>query len=299
MNTGKIINGTALAADLREKTAQAVRQLTKSHKTKPGLAVIIIGAHPASQIYVRIKQKKAMDIGINSRLIELPETISTEELLSKIHQLNRDKTIHGILVQLPLPFHMERGEIANAIDPQKDVDGFHVINAGKLALGLKEPIIPCTPLGCLMLLKSCKSDISGLDALIIGRSNIVGKPLATLLTKENCTVTLAHSRTQNLKDKCLKADILVAAIGRPLFIKGDWIKPGAIVIDVGINRLESSVKNGSRTKLVGDVDFDHAFQSASAITPVPGGVGPMTVAVLLHNTVITAYKQCYLEPPVL
>ena len=266
-----IINGKDYAAKLRAEVAEEI----KESGLKPGLAVVLVGADPASEVYVRNKDKAAQEVGINARTIKLPAETSEAELLKKVDELNNDKSVHGILVQLPLPKHIDEMKVINAISPDKDVDGFHVINAGRAATGQKA-LVPCTPLGCSILLKDVLGDLTGLNAVVIGRSNIVGKPMANLLLQENCTVTIAHSKTKNLEEVCRNADILVAAVGRPKMVKGSWVKKGATVIDVGINRTESG--------LCGDVDFDEASKVAANITPVPGGVGPMTIACLLKNT---------------
>jgi len=280
----KIIDGKAFAASLRERIATAVSFLKKNHNLTPGLAVVLVGEDPASQVYVRSKGKQTAEAGMKSLEHKLDASTSQTDLLTIIDQLNNDDTIHGILVQLPLPDHIDETKVINAVSPDKDVDGFHVINAGRLATG-QAALTSCTPVGCVMLAKDTLGDLSGLEAVVVGRSNIVGKPVAQLLLAENCTVTIAHSRTRNLDEVCRRADILVAAVGRPQMVKGSWIKPGACVIDVGINRIEA--ENG-KTRLVGDVDFDEAVNVAGSITPVPGGVGPMTIASLLRNTVQAA-----------
>ena len=275
-----IIDGKAFAKGLRAEVARKVAQLKAGHGITPGLAVVLVGEDPASQVYVRNKGKQTVEAGMHSFEHRLPATTSQPELLALIDQLNEDPSIHGILVQLPLPAQIDEAAVINAIRPEKDVDGFHLSNVGKLAIGA-DGIVPCTPLGCLMMLKDYLGDLTGKRAIIIGRSNIVGKPMAMLLLRANCTVTLAHSRTVDLPDEIRRADIVVAAVGRPQMIQGEWIKPGAVVIDVGINRIEGE---HGKAKLVGDVDFSAASQVAAAITPVPGGVGPMTIACLLHNT---------------
>ncbi|MBY0429788.1 MAG: bifunctional methylenetetrahydrofolate dehydrogenase/methenyltetrahydrofolate cyclohydrolase FolD [Rhodospirillales bacterium] len=277
----RIIDGKAYAAGLVEKVAAEVAALKHEHGTVPGLAVVLVGEDPASQVYVRNKVKQTTATGMNSIEHRLSAATGESELLALIERLNADPAVHGILVQLPLPKHIDESKVLATIDPDKDVDGFHIINVGRLQTGLPG-LIPCTPRGCLMLLKDMLGDLSGLRAVVVGRSNIVGKPMAALLLKESCTVTIAHSRTRDLAGECRRADILVAAVGRPEFIRGEWIKPGATVIDVGINRI--SLADG-KTKLVGDVNFAEARQVAGAITPVPGGVGPMTIACLLQNTV--------------
>ena len=281
---GNIIDGAGYAAALRERLAGHVAALKAAHGKTPCLVVVIVGEDPASQVYVRSKGEQTQAVGMESRTIRLPDTTAESELLAIVDELNRDPIVNGILVQLPLPKQMSSLKVIDAIHPDKDVDGFHVINAGKLAVGL-DGIVPCTPLGSLMLLKDAMTTygdtLAGKHAVIVGRSNIVGKPMAQLLLAQDCTVTIAHSKTRNLKDLCLTADILVAAVGRARFIPGDWVKDGAYVIDVGINRVEIDGKN----KLCGDVDFDGAKEHALAITPVPKGVGPMTIACLLNNTV--------------
>ena len=283
----KIIDGKAFAAGLRGRIAKAVSALRRDHRLTPGLAVVLVGEDPASQVYVRSKGKQTQETGMKSFEHKLPVETSQADLLALVEKLNNDDAVHGILVQLPLPDQIEEQAVIDAIDPAKDVDGFHVLNAGRLATGGKG-MVPCTPFGCLMLLEDRLGDLTGMEAVIVGRSNIVGKPMAQLLLGVHCTVTIAHSRTRDLPGVCRRADILVAAVGRPEMIKGDWIKPGAAVIDVGINRVDSG---GDKPKLVGDVDFAGALENAAAITPVPGGVGPMTIAVLLRNTVIAACRQ--------
>ena len=282
-----LIDGKAFAARLREGIARQVAQLHASHGIIPGLAVVLVGSDPASEVYVRNKATKAKQAGMASFQHRLPDTVSQPELLELINQLNQDAAVNGILVQLPLPEHINPQTVINAIYPWKDVDGFHPINVGLLAIG-GDAMVPCTPLGCLLLLKDRLGDLSGRRALVLGRSNIVGKPMAALLLQENCTVTIAHSRTRDLAAECRRTDILVAAVGHPKMVKGDWIKPGAAVIDVGINRID---QQGGKTRLVGDVDFDAAAAVAGAITPVPGGVGPMTVACLLQSTLKATCRQ--------
>jgi methylenetetrahydrofolate dehydrogenase (NADP+)/methenyltetrahydrofolate cyclohydrolase len=279
----KIIDGKAFAERLCGQIAADVTAL-KSHGT-PGLAVVLVGEDPASAVYVRNKARQTLAAGMNSFEHRLPASLSEDSLIALIGRLNRDDSVHGILVQLPLPPQISADKVLAAIDPAKDVDGFHVVNAGRLATGLPA-LVPCTPLGCTMLLKSVIPNMSGLKAVVIGRSNIVGKPMAQLLLQQDCTVVMAHSRTRNIAEECRQADILIAAVGRPQMIRGDWIKPGAAVIDVGINRVDNG--NG-KSKLVGDVAFDESLGVAGYITPVPGGVGPMTIACLLQNTV-TAFK---------
>lgn len=280
----KLIDGKAFAARLREQIAAEVASLKQTHKVTPGLAVVLVGSNPASEVYVRNKGKQTREVGMNSYDFKLPEMTSENELLGKVAALNADPKVHGILVQLPLPNHIDERAVINAIDPAKDVDGFHVLNAGKLATGL-DGLVPCTPLGCLMLLQDVVGDLTGKHVVVIGRSNIVGKPMAALLLKQSCTVTIAHSRTKNIVELTRQADIVVAAVGKPEMVKGSWLKKGAVVIDVGINRVTQP--DGSH-KLVGDVAFAEAQGIAAAITPVPGGVGPMTIACLLHNTLTAA-----------
>lgn len=293
-----LIDGKAFSQTLVERVAAAAARLESAHGVKPGLAVVIVGEAPASQLYVRNKGETTLKAGMRSDTHRLPVETTQDELLALIAQLNADAGIHGILVQLPLPKHIDSSAVLDAISPDKDVDGFHVVNAGRLAVGLPG-MIPCTPLGSLMLLKDQLGDLSGLNAVIVGRSNIVGKPMAQLLLGESCTVTIAHSRTRDLPALCRTADILVAAVGRPEMIKGDWIKPGAAVIDVGINRVPSRdpVKAAEgKTRVVGDVDFNEAVEVAGRITPVPGGVGPMTIACLLANTYTAACRAAGVEP---
>jgi len=277
---GTIIDGKAFSAKLRSEIARKVSILKQQHSVTPGLAVVLVGEDPASQVYVRNKGKQTTEAGMNSYEHKLPADTGEDKLLKLIDQLNNDAAVHGILVQLPLPDHINEEVVINSVAADKDVDGFHLSNVGRLSTGA-EGIVPCTPLGSMMMLKDHLGDLSGLKAIVVGRSNIVGKPMAALLLAESCTVTIAHSRTRDLPGECRQADILVAAVGRAEMVKGDWIKPGATVIDVGINRIENA--DGS-TKLVGDVEFSSASEVAGAITPVPGGVGPMTIACLLHNT---------------
>ena len=279
-----IMDGKAFAAELRGRVATAVSHLESSHGLIPGLAVVLVGEDPASEVYVRNKGKQTVEVGMASFEHRLSDQTTERELLVLIDQLNSDPTVHGILVQLPLPAQINSHAVINAIDPDKDVDGFHLINVGRLTTG-ESGLVPCTPLGCMMLLRAYAGDLSGQNAVIVGRSNIVGKPMAALLLAAHCTVTVAHSRTQDLTDVCRQADILIAAVGRAEMIQGDWIKPGATVIDVGINRIDG--ENGKK-RLVGDVEFASASAVAGAITPVPGGVGPMTIACLLRNTVQAA-----------
>ena len=282
-----IISGTEFSAKLRDEIKQKVATLKEQHSIVPGLAVVLVGEDPASQIYVRNKGVQTVAVGMNSYEHKLPDDTSEEAVLTLIDELNNDDSVHGILVQLPLPKHIDEHKVINSIAVEKDVDGFHLSNIGLLAIGSNEGVVPCTPLGSMMMLKEQLGDLSGKKAIVVGRSNIVGKPMAALLLKESCTVTIAHSRTQNLAEECRQADILVAAVGQPEMIKGDWIKPGATIIDVGINRIE---KEEGGTKLVGDVEFSSASEVAGAITPVPGGVGPMTIACLLHNALQQACR---------
>jgi len=282
----KIIDGKAFAEGLRGRLATEVAALKAQHGFVPGLAVVLVGEDPASQVYVRNKAKQTSEVGMASFEHKLAKETGQAELLALVERLNADPKVNGILVQLPLPKQIDPQAVLDAIDPAKDVDGFHVVNAGKLATGGKA-LVPCTPLGCLMLLKDRLGDLSGKRAVVVGRSNIVGKPMAQLLLGESCTVTIAHSRTRDLPGECRRAEILIAAVGKPEMIRGDWVQPGATVIDVGINRIERDGK----TKLVGDVAYDEAVKIAGAITPVPGGVGPMTIAVLLQNTLTAARRQ--------
>jgi methylenetetrahydrofolate dehydrogenase (NADP+)/methenyltetrahydrofolate cyclohydrolase len=282
--TARIIDGKARAEALRKQIAEATRQLAEERGFVPGLAVVLVGENPASQVYVNSKARQTVESGMHSVEHRLPESTSEAALLALVAQLNVDSAIHGILVQLPLPAHIDAQKVLNGIDPGKDVDGFHPANAGRLATGLPA-MVPCTPLGCVILAKSVHPSLEGMEAVVIGRSNIVGKPLAQLLLRENATVTVAHSRTKNLADVCRRADLVFAAIGRAQFVRGDWIKPGATVIDVGINRVP---RDDGKSRIVGDVAFEEAAKVAGAITPVPGGVGPMTIACLLLNTVRAA-----------
>ena len=292
--TARIIDGKAYAEGLREKIAKQVAALKADYNVTPGLAVVLVGENSASQVYTRNKSKQTGEVGMESFKFDMPADTSQDALLGKVAELNADPRVNGILVQLPLPDQIEEHAVVNAIDPAKDVDGFHVINTGLLATG-QDALVPCTPLGCLMMLKDTLGDLQGQKALVLGRSNIVGKPMAMLLIKESCTVTVAHSRTRDLPAEAREADILVAAVGRPHMVKGDWIKPGATVIDVGINRVPAAEEG--KTRLVGDVDFEEAVTVASAITPVPGGVGPMTIACLLHNTVTACCRQNGIDVP--
>ncbi|WP_114952902.1 bifunctional methylenetetrahydrofolate dehydrogenase/methenyltetrahydrofolate cyclohydrolase FolD [Sphingosinicella terrae] len=286
--SASVIGGKAFAEGLRARIAEAVPAFVKRVGRKPGLAVVLVGDDPASRVYVRSKGKATVEAGMESYEHVLPETTSQAELVALVQKLNGDDGVDGILVQLPLPSHIDDKAVIDTIDPAKDVDGFHIDNVGKLSVG-EEALVPCTPLGCIMLLKDRLGDLSGLEAVVIGRSNIVGKPMAQLLLKENCTVTVAHSRTRDLPDVVRRGDIVVAAVGRPEMVKGEWLKSGATVIDVGINRVDG--------KLVGDVDFESASRTAGAITPVPGGVGPMTIAVLLRNTLAAAHARAGLSGP--
>jgi len=288
-----IIDGKAFSANLRAEIARKVAILKQNHSVTPGLAVVLVGEDPASQVYVRSKGKQTVEAGMNSYEHKLDVGTSQADLLALIDQLNNDPDVHGILVQLPLPKHIDEESVINSISVDKDVDGFHLSNVGRLSIGA-EGIVPCTPLGSIMMLKDHLGDLSGKRAIVVGRSNIVGKPMAALLLAESCTVTIAHSRTQDLPSECRRADIVVAAVGRPEMVKGDWIKPGATVIDVGINRVE---KEDGSTKLVGDVEFESAEKVAGAITPVPGGVGPMTIACLLHNTLQQACRLNGIDVP--
>jgi methylenetetrahydrofolate dehydrogenase (NADP+) / methenyltetrahydrofolate cyclohydrolase len=284
--TAQIIDGKAIAAQVRAGVARDVAQLKAKYGIAPGLAVVLVGDDPASQVYVRNKGQQTTEAGMASFEMKLPASASEAELLRIVDGLNSRSDVHGILVQLPLPAHIDAQKVLLAIDPGKDVDGFHPVNVGRLSVGDKA-LVPCTPAGSIILAKSVRPDLKGLEAVVIGRSNIVGKPVAQLLLREDCTVTIAHSRTRDLPSVVRRADIVIAAVGRPEMVRGDWIKPGAIVIDVGINRIDAS---GGKTKLVGDVAFAEACKVAVAITPVPGGVGPMTIACLLKNTVEAASK---------
>jgi methylenetetrahydrofolate dehydrogenase (NADP+)/methenyltetrahydrofolate cyclohydrolase len=290
--TAKVIDGKAFAAGVRAQVAAHVARLKEEQGLVPGLAVVLVGEDPASQVYVRNKGTQTVDCGMNSYEHKLPAETSEAELLALIARLNADPAVHGILVQLPLPKHLDSDLVINAIDPAKDVDGFHISNVGLLGTGQKS-MVPCTPLGCLMMLRDHHGSLAGLNAVVVGRSNIVGKPMAQLLLGDSCTVTIAHSRTKDLAAVCRGADILVAAVGRPEMIPGDWVKPGATVIDVGINRIERDGKQ----KLVGDVHYASAAEVAGAITPVPGGVGPMTIACLLANTLTACCRANGLPEP--
>ncbi|MBJ7489619.1 MAG: bifunctional methylenetetrahydrofolate dehydrogenase/methenyltetrahydrofolate cyclohydrolase FolD, partial [Candidatus Fonsibacter sp.] len=277
-----IIDGKKFAQELRNEIKKEIESIKKTRNATPGLTVILVGNHTPSEIYVRNKELSAKEVGITSEVIRFESSITQEKLIEVIHGLNKDKKVHGILVQLPLPPHINGSKIIEEIDPKKDVDGFHPVNVGNLSSG-KDSLVPCTPLGSYLLIKNVQKNLTGLEALIIGRSNLNGKPMAQLLLKEDCTVTIGHSKTKNLKELCQKADIVVAAVGRANLVKGDWVKEGAIVIDVGINREEDKTEKKGY-KIVGDVEFDSVVKKARAITPVPGGVGPMTIACLLNNT---------------
>jgi methylenetetrahydrofolate dehydrogenase (NADP+)/methenyltetrahydrofolate cyclohydrolase len=292
--TASIIDGKAFAEGLRKRIGAEVARLEREHGLKPGLAVVLVGEDPASQVYVRNKGTATEGAGMLSLTHRLPADAKEADVLALVESLNADATVHGILVQLPLPAHMNEGRITQTIDPAKDVDGFHLINVGKLQTGDPSALVPCTPQGCVLLARDALGDLSGKRALVLGRSNIVGKPMAALLVQENCTVTIAHSRTRDLAGECARADILIAAVGRPRMVQGSWIKPGATVIDVGINRVPAE---GGKTRLVGDVDFDTAKAVAGHITPVPGGVGPMTIACLLRNTLIAACRSRGIDTP--
>jgi methylenetetrahydrofolate dehydrogenase (NADP+)/methenyltetrahydrofolate cyclohydrolase len=294
-----IIDGKAVAEDVVAKVKSLAAELKAGKGIVPGLAVVIVGEDPASQVYVSSKGKKAKECGFHSVQHTLPAETQEAELVSLIETLNADPAIHGILVQLPLPGHVDAGRIIQTISPDKDVDGFHFVNVGKLGTGeLETAFVPCTPAGSMLLIERVRGkDLSGLNAVVVGRSNIVGKPMANLLLAANCTVTIAHSRTKDLPALARTADILVAAVGRPEMIKGDWVKPGATVIDVGINRVPAPEKGEGKSRLVGDVAFAEAAANAGAITPVPGGVGPMTIALLMANTLVSAYLRAGLERP--
>ena len=281
-----IIDGKVFAAQIREKVTQEVRNLKSKYNLVPGLAVVLVGEDPASQVYVRSKGKQTVEVGMKSFEHKLNVETSQSTLMSLIDKLNKDKKVHGILVQLPLPNHLDEKQVIDRISPEKDVDGFHVVNVGRLSSGQKS-MVPCTPLGCLLMLRKYHGSLSGKNAVVIGRSNIVGKPMANLLLQDSCTVTIAHSKTRDLEKTVKQADIVVAAVGRPEMVPGSWLKDGATVIDVGINRVDEGDK---KSKLVGDVDFDSCQEVAGAITPVPGGVGPMTIACLLANTVVVCCR---------
>ncbi|MEO0989331.1 MAG: bifunctional methylenetetrahydrofolate dehydrogenase/methenyltetrahydrofolate cyclohydrolase FolD [Pseudomonadota bacterium] len=287
------IDGKAFAAKVRGQVADHVARLKADHGVTPGLAVVLVGEDPASQVYVRNKGKQTIEVGMASFEHRLDASTPEADVLDLIHRLNADPAVHGILCQLPVPEHIDSDKILNAIDPAKDVDGFHIMNVGLLGTG-QNAMVPCTPLGCLMMLREHHGSLSGLEAVVVGRSNIVGKPMMNLLLRDSCTVTVAHSRTKDLPAVVRRADIVVAAVGRPEMVKGDWIKPGATVIDVGINRIE---KPDGGTRLVGDVAFEEAATVAGAITPVPGGVGPMTIACLLANTLTACCRSAGLPEP--
>ena len=292
---GKLIDGKAFAANVRGQVADEVSKLKEENGITPGLAVVLVGEDPASQVYVKNKHASTIEVGMNSFEHRLPAETSEADLLALIDQLNKDEAVHGILCQLPLPDHLNEDLVINSIAPEKDVDGFHISNVGLLGTGQKS-MVPCTPLGCLMMLRDYHGSLSGMNAVVVGRSNIVGKPMANLLLGDSCTVTIAHSRTKDIEALCAQADILVAAVGRPEMIKADWVKEGATVIDVGINRIPHPEKEG-KTKLVGDVDFADVEPKAGAITPVPGGVGPMTIACLLANTLTACCRANGLSEP--
>ncbi len=294
--SAKVIDGKAFAAKVRGQVAEHVTRLKDEHGITPGLAVVLVGEDPASQVYVRSKGKMTLEVGMKSVEHKLDANTSEADLLALIDQLNNDDTIHGILVQLPLPKHLNEDLVINSIDPSKDVDGFHISNVGLLGTGQKS-MVPCTPLGCLMMLRDHHGSLSGLNAVVVGRSNIVGKPMSQLLLGDSCTVTIAHSRTKDLPDVVRGADIVVAAVGRPEMVPGDWIKPGATVIDVGINRIDAPEKGEGKTRLVGDCHYESCAEVAGAITPVPGGVGPMTIACLLANTVTSCCRANGLDEP--
>ena len=291
--TARIIDGKAAAAALRERVGKAAASFQQQAGRPPGLATVLVGEDPASAVYVRSKGRATNEAGMASFAHNLPDTTSEAELLDLVHQLNADDRVDGILVQLPLPKQIDAARVIAAIDPAKDVDGFHALNAGRLSVGL-DALVPCTPLGCLHLLKEEVGDLSGKNAVVIGRSNIVGKPMAMLLLGESATVTVAHSRTRDLPEVVRRADIVVAAVGRAEMVKGEWIKPGAVVIDVGINRVPG---DEGKSRLVGDVAFEEAREFAAAITPVPGGVGPMTIAMLMRNTLVAAHRRAGLADP--
>ena len=296
MSEAEIIDGKAFAQRVRERVTAAVATLKADHNIVPGLTVVLVGEDPASLVYVRNKGKQTAAAGMESNTIRLDAATPEQDLLDLIETLNGDDAVHGILVQLPLPDQIDEAKVIAAIDPDKDVDGFHVVNVGRLWTGAEAPV-PCTPYGCLQMLKETLGELKGKRALVLGRSNIVGKPMSALLLAEHCTVTIAHSRTVDLGERCREADILIAAVGQPQMVPGSWIKPGATVIDVGINRIDAPEKGEGKTRLVGDVNFEEAQQVAAHITPVPGGVGPVTIANLLRNTVIAACRQKGLDVP--
>ena len=293
------IDGKAIAEDVAARVAEESRRLAASAGLVPGLAVVLVGDNPASQVYVGAKGRKAKELGLHSVQYDLPAETSEAELLDLLERLNEDDAIHGILVQLPLPAHIDTATVIEAIRPEKDVDGFHPVNAGRLATGSGTPLVPCTPAGCMILIRRALdgASLAGRNAVVIGRSNIVGKPMAQLLLRESCTVTIAHSRTHDLPDVVREAEIVVAAVGRPEMVRGDWVKPGAVVIDVGMNRIPAPERGAGKTRLVGDVAYAEVARIAGAITPVPGGVGPMTIAMLMANTLTAACLQAGLPPP--
>ncbi len=293
-SSARIIDGKAFAERLRARIGAEVARLKAAHGLTPGLSVVLVGEDPASQVYVRNKGAATETAGMASDTHRLPTETGEAELLALVARLNADPAVHGILVQLPLPAHIDAARVIESISPAKDVDGFHLINVGKLHAGMKDALVPCTPQGCILLLRDALGSLDGKRAIVVGRSNIVGKPMASLLLAENCTVTIAHSRTRDLAAECARADIVVAAVGRPEMVRGDWIGPGAAVIDVGINRVPGE---GGKSRLVGDVAFAEAVKRAGFITPVPGGVGPMTIACLLRNTLIAACRQTGLPDP--
>ena len=290
MASAEIIDGKAFAQKLRSRITAATEIIEKQYNNKPGLAVVLVGENPASEVYVRNKGKQTIECGMASFEYKLTDKVSQTELLDLIQKLNSDNDVDGILVQLPLPEHIDPQAVLDAINPEKDVDGFHVVNAGKLATG-GNALVPCTPLGCLLMLKDYIGDLSGKHAVVVGRSNIVGKPMAALLTRESCTVTIAHSRTKDLPSVCRSADILIAAVGKAEMIEGDWVTNKTVVIDVGINRIPAPERGEGKMRLVGDVNFNQVKEMVQAITPVPGGVGPMTIAVLLRNTIEAACRR--------
>ncbi len=292
----KIIDGKAFSERIRDKVKSHVDNLKKNHNIVPGLAVVLVGEDPASKVYVKNKGIQTKKSGMNSYEYKLEETVDEKTLLELVRKLNDDPNVHGILCQLPLPKHLNEDMIINTIKPAKDVDGFHISNVGLLNTGQKS-LVPCTPLGCLMLLREFVEDLEGKKATVIGRSNIVGKPMFNLLLSENCTVTVVHSKTKNIEEICKTSDIIVAAVGRPNFVKSSWIKPGAIIIDVGINRVSIEENGETKSKLIGDVDFENCSKIANAITPVPGGVGPMTIACLLANTLVACCRSNNLQEP--
>jgi len=292
VTTAQIIDGKAIASGLRARIAAQVAIFKQRHGVTPGLTVVLVGDDPASQVYVRSKGRQTVEAGMHSDEIRLPADAHQDQVLAIVRRLNADPTVHGILVQLPLPKQIDELAVIGAIDPEKDVDGLHPVNAGRLALG-QEGFVPCTPLGCLVLLRLVRGDLTGLKAVVLGRSNLVGKPVAQLLLRENCTVTMAHSKSRDLAEECRRADILVVAVGRLELVRGDWIKPGATVIDVGINRVATP---DGKSRLVGDVCYAEALQVAGAITPVPGGVGQMTPALLLQNTLLAACRRLGVDP---